>query len=41
MATQIPTDMFTRDVIADPYSYYGRLRQEDPIHWNERMSCGP
>ena len=19
----------------DPYSYYGMLREEDPIHWNE------
>jgi cytochrome P450 len=28
-------DMFTTDVIADPYGYYGRLREEDPIHWNE------
>ena len=28
-------DMFTADVIADPYTYYGRLREEDPIHWNE------
>jgi cytochrome P450 len=28
-------NMFTADVIADPYTYYGRLREEDPIHWNE------
>jgi cytochrome P450 len=28
-------DMFTPDVIADPYTYYGRLRDEDPVHWNE------
>src|SRR6201996_7362096 len=35
MAAPIPSDMFTRDVIADPYTYYGRLRNEDPIHWNE------
>jgi cytochrome P450 len=27
--------MFTADVIADPYAYYGRLRDEDPVHWNE------
>lgn len=26
--------MFTPDVIADPYTYYGRLRAEDPVHWN-------
>ena len=35
MATPIQGDMFTQDVIADPYAYYGRLRDEDPIHWNE------
>jgi len=34
-ATPIPDDMFTPVVIADPYSYYGRLREEDPVHWNE------
>jgi cytochrome P450 len=27
--------MFTPDVIADPYGYYGRLRDEDPVHWND------
>jgi cytochrome P450 len=27
--------MFTPDVIADPYGYYGRLRHEDPVHWND------
>jgi cytochrome P450 len=31
----ISDDMFTPDVIADPYSYYGRIRDEDPVHWNE------
>ena len=33
--TAISDDMFTEDVIADPYGYYGRLRVEDPVHWNE------
>jgi cytochrome P450 len=28
-------NMFAADVIADPYPYYGRLREEDPVHWNE------
>jgi cytochrome P450 len=28
-------DMFTADVIADPYPYYSRLREDDPVHWNE------
>ena len=31
----VPDDMFAPDVIADPYAYYGRLRDADPIHWNE------
>src|ERR1700740_3198587 len=35
MAASIQDDMFTPDVIANPYAYYGRLRDEDPIHWNE------
>jgi cytochrome P450 len=35
MTTAIQDDMFTPDVIADPYTYYGRLRDEDPVHWND------
>jgi cytochrome P450 len=35
MTTAIRDDMFTSDVIADPYTYYGRLRDEDPVHWND------
>ncbi len=35
MVTGVQDDMFTPDVIADPYAYYGRLRDEDPVHWNE------
>jgi cytochrome P450 len=35
MAIAIRDDMFTPDVIADPYAYYGRLRDEDPVHWND------
>jgi len=33
--TVLHDDMFTPDVIADPYAYYGRLRDEDPVHWND------
>ena len=36
MATAIDYDMFTPEVTADPYTYYGRLREEDPVHWNEK-----
>ena len=35
MAPAFNDDMFTPDVIANPYPYYGHLREEDPIHWNE------
>src|SRR5712692_2796788 len=35
MITAVHDDMFTSDVIADPYTYYGLLRDEDPVHWNE------
>ena len=38
MDAQIQTDMFTPDVIADPYTYYGQLREEDPVHWNEKYA---
>src|SRR5256886_15228893 len=33
-------DMFTDDVITDPYPYYGRLRDEDPVHWNDKYELG-
>ena len=35
MVTAVHDDMFTPNVIADPYGYYGRLRDEDPVHWND------
>jgi cytochrome P450 len=35
MVTAVQDDMFTPEVIADPYAYYGRLRDEDPVHWND------
>ena len=28
-------DLFTREVTNDPDTYFGRLREEDPVHWNE------
>jgi len=28
-------DLLAPDVVADPYTYYGRLREEDPVHWND------
>ncbi len=35
MATAVNYDLFTRDVVQDPYTYFGRLREEDPVHWNK------
>ncbi len=31
----IQDNLFTDEVIANPYTYYGRLREQDPVHWNE------
>ena len=31
----VADNMFAPDVIANPYAYYGRLRDTDPVHWNE------
>ncbi len=36
MDTAIHDDLFAPDVIADPYGYFGRLREEDPVHWNAK-----
>lgn len=35
-ATALHDDLFAPDVIADPYTYFGRLREADPVHWNPR-----
>ena len=29
-------DLFAPEIIADPYRYFGQLRETDPIHWNAR-----
>ena len=36
MLAPVNDDMFTQDVVSDPYGYYGQLRDEDPVHWNEK-----
>lgn len=28
-------DLLSEEAIVDPHAFYGRLREEDPIHWNE------
>ena len=35
MVIAINDEMFSGEAITDPYSYYGRIRDEDPVHWNE------
>ena len=30
----IKEDLLGPEAIEDPYTYYGQLREEDPIHWN-------
>lgn len=30
-------DLLAPDVIADPYGYFGSLRDSDPVHWNPRL----
>ena len=35
--TTLTDDLFAREVIADPYTYFGRLREIEPVHWNERF----
>ena len=36
MIKTIHDNEFAQDVIADPYWYYGMMREEDPVHWNEK-----
>src|SRR6266542_1305950 len=35
MMTAMSDDLFTREVTNDPDTYFGHLREEDPVHWNE------
>jgi cytochrome P450 len=35
MVTAIHDDLFAPEVIADPYTYFGHLREVDPVHWND------
>jgi len=34
----INEDLLGPEAIADPYTYYGRLREEEPLHWNPRYA---
>ena len=35
MVTTFNEDLFSPEVVQDPYSYFGRMREEDPVHWND------
>ena len=35
MVTAINDDLFSPEVVSDPYSYFAHMRAEDPVHWNE------
>ena len=32
--TEIDEDLLSPEAVADPYTYFGRLRTLDPVHWN-------
>ena len=36
MVTAINDDLFTGEVVNEPYPYFARLREEDPVHWNKK-----
>ena len=36
--TTIQDDLLAPEVIADPYTYFGQIREEDPVHWNSRWN---
>ena len=40
MTTDINDDIFSPEGVADPYTYFGRLREEDPVLWNEKCQVG-
>ncbi len=36
MPANIHDDLFATDAIRDPYGYFGALRSEAPVHWNDQ-----
>ena len=36
MVTAINDDLFSPAVVNNPYDYFTQLREEDPVHWNEK-----
>ena len=35
MVTAINDDLFSPEVVNNPYPYFSHLREEDPVHWNK------
>ena len=35
MVSTVTDDIFSGEALNDPYTYFGHLRDEDPVHWNE------
>ena len=38
MTLELAKDLYGTEVLMDPYSYYGFLRENDPVHWNEQYA---
>jgi hypothetical protein len=36
----IDDDLFSASAIDDPYTYLGRLREADPVHWTRYIAYG-
>ena len=36
MVTAINDDLFSQKIVDDPYTYFSQIREDDPVHWNEK-----
>jgi hypothetical protein len=36
MVTAVNDYIFSHDFMSDPYTYFAQLRENDPVHWNEK-----
>ena len=44
MATTVDDNMLSPEVLTDPYTYFGTLRETEPVHWNDAVQdvdCHP
>jgi len=37
--SEFDADLLTQKYLQNPYSYYRELRENDPVHWSERLSA--